>query len=184
MINFTNAIKISDVTLNSKQPMYEHQSWTGKKLQRATGIQYYEMEFALSFNIKDRREVDSFISTYSLGKPFEISLGHLSTYAGTQTAAVTSTGAVAAGAIQITTNAQTLGVGDMVQFSNHTKIYRIIDRTNTSITIFPALRTNVQASEVIKYNNLGITVVLDADNDYKFPVSNVTSIKLKATENL
>ncbi|EKB0514336.1 hypothetical protein OMZ99_001073 [Escherichia coli] len=184
MINFTNAIKVSDVNLNSKQPMYEHQSWTGKKLQRSTGIQYYEMEFTLSFNIADRREVDNFLATYSLGKPFELSLGHLSTYTGTQTAAVTSTDAVAAGAIQITTNAQTLGVGDMVQFTNHTKLYRIIARTNTSITIFPALRSSVQANEVIKYNNLGITVVLDADNEYKFPITKVTSIKLKATENL
>ncbi|HHA1559426.1 TPA: hypothetical protein ACOEBW_000371 [Enterobacter hormaechei subsp. xiangfangensis] len=184
MINFTNSIKVSDVNLNSKQPMYEHQSWTGKKLQRSTGIQYYEMEFTLSFNIADRREVDNFLATYSLGKPFELSLGHLSTYTGTQTAAVTSTDAVAAGAIQITTNAQTLGVGDMVQFTNHTKLYRIIARTNTSITIFPALRSNVQANEVIKYNNLGITVVLDADNEYKFPITKVTSIKLKATENL
>lgn len=183
-MNFTNAIKVSGVTLNSVQPMYEHQLWTGQKLQRATGIQYYEVEFTLTYNIKDRRQVDNFISTYSLGKPFPMDLGHLSKYTGTQTGAVSSTNAVAAGSIQITTNSQLLGVGDMVQFTNHTKIYRIIDRTNTSITVFPALRSSVQAGEIIKYNNIQLTAVLDADNEYKTPITNVVTLKLKATENL
>ncbi len=72
----------------------------------------------------------------------------------------------------------------MVQFTNHTKIYRIIDRTNTSITVFPALRSSVQAGEIIKYNNIQLTAVLDADNEYKTPITNVVTLKLKATENL
>ncbi|WP_447743311.1 hypothetical protein [Enterobacter asburiae] len=184
MVIFTNAIKVSDVNLKSVQPMYEHQAWTGKKLQRSTGIQYYEVEVTLTFNIKDRREVDNFISTYSLGKAFSMPLGHLSTYTGSETSTITSTKQVSAGSIQISTSAQSLGVGDMVQFANHTKLYRIIDRTDNSITIFPALRAGVQIGEVIKYNNLAITAVLNASNEYKFNIENVTSIKLKATEYL
>ncbi|EFC6276568.1 TPA: hypothetical protein IFB44_003210 [Escherichia coli] len=184
MINFTNAIKVSNVNLKNVQPIYEHQAWSGKKLQRATGIQYYEVEFTLTYNVKDRREVDSFLASYSLGKPFQMDLGHLSTYTGAQNTTVSSVSAVPAGNIVLNTNSQLLGVGDLVQFTNHTKLYRIIDRTNTSITVFPALRAAVQAGEIIKYNNLTLSAVLNADNDYTVPITNVMMIKLKATENL
>lgn len=184
MINFTKAIKVSGFSLKSTQPMYEHQSWTGKVLQRGTGIQYYEAEFTLTYNITDRPEVDQFLALHSLGKPFQMDLGHLSKYTGTQTAAVTSTAAKAAGSASINTSNQSLRVGDRIQFTNHTKIYSIIDRTNTTVTIFPALRQSVATGEIIKYSNITMTGILKAENTYVCPVTNVTTQKLTVWENL
>lgn len=84
----------------------------------------------------------------------------------------------------IPTSSNTLAVGEWIQFTNHNKLYRIVERAGTSITIFPALQNTVQASEVIKYNNLMIEAVLDPDNDYTMPVGNIMNITLKATENI
>ncbi|HBW8381026.1 TPA: hypothetical protein MFM15_004260, partial [Klebsiella pneumoniae] len=84
----------------------------------------------------------------------------------------------------IATNNNSMAVGELIQFTNHKKIYRIIDRTSTSLTVFPVLQNTVQASEPIIYNNIQIEAVLDPDNDYTMPVGNIMNITLKATENI
>ncbi len=182
MINLSKNIKVSTVNLKSIEPKYEHQSWTGQIIQRLTGIQYYELEFTMTFNTKDRSEVLAFIGEYGQGKIFEMQLGHLSTYVGNQTGAVNSTDVLPAGAIVIPTNTQQLGLGELIQFTNHKKIYRIISSTDTSLTIFPALRSGVQAGEMIRYNGLTISAVLKADNDYSMPITNIVEMKFSATE--
>lgn len=136
----------------------------------------------MTFNTKDRSEVLAFIGEYGQGKAFEMQLGHLSTYVGNQTGAVNSTDVLPAGTIVIPTNAQQLGLGELIQFTNHKKIYRIISSTDTSLTIFPALRSGVQAGEMIRYNGLTISAVLKADNDYSMPITNIVEMKFSATE--
>lgn len=182
MVNFSNKIKVNNFQINSTEPMYSNQSWTGQRITRSTGIQYYQLQFQLSFNIKDRTEVDAFLAQYSQGKPFQMSLGHLSTYTGTQTGALSSTTSASKGSMIISTNSNTLSVGELIQFSNHKKIYRIIERTDTQLTIFPALQNTVQADEPIFYDNLVIEATLDPDNDYTFMIENVTSLQIKAME--
>lgn len=182
MINLSKNIKVSTVNLKSTEPKYEHQSWTGQVIQRLTGIQYYELEFTMTFNTKDRSQVLAFIGEYGQGKAFEMQLGHLSTYVGNQTGAVNSTDVLPAGTIVIPTNAQQLGLGELIQFTNHKKIYRIISSADTSLTIFPALRSGVQAGEMIRYNGLTISAVLKADNDYSMPITNIVEMKFSATE--
>ncbi|MDU4226402.1 MAG: hypothetical protein E7I02_00135 [Klebsiella grimontii] len=182
MINLSKNIKVSAVNLKSTEPKYEHTSWTGQVIQRLTGIQYYELDFTMTFNTKDRSEVLAFIGEYGQGKAFEISLGHLSTYVGNQTGAVNCTATLPSGNIVIPTNTQQLGIGELIQFSNHKKIYRIIARTNTSLTIFHALRSNVQAGEMIRYNGITLNAVLKADNDYSMPITTIVEMKFSATE--
>ncbi|HDS8977245.1 TPA: hypothetical protein QHR34_004088 [Raoultella ornithinolytica] len=182
MLTFTNNVKISNVNLKSNEPKYEQVSWTGQSIQRLTGIQYYEIEFALNFNIKDRAEVQAFIGEYGQGKTFDISLGHLSSYTGLETGAVASTSNIAAGSIVIPTNNQVLSLGTLIQFANHKKIYRIIDRSNTSLTIFPALRSGVQNGEMITYNGIILRAMLDADNDFSMPITNIVQMKFTARE--
>jgi len=184
MATFTNKVKVTNFQLKSVEPMYSNQTWTGQRIMRSTGIQYYEMQFQLSFNAKDIGEVNNFLAQYSQGKIFSFSLGHLSTYRGTQTGALTSQAVATKGTRVITTNTNTMAIGELIQFTNHKKIYRIIDRTATSLTLFPALQNNVQASEPIIFNGLMIEAVLDPDNDYTMPVQNVITLQLKATENI
>lgn len=184
MATFTNKIKVTNFQIKSTEPIYSSQSWTGQKITRSTGIQYYKIQFNLSFNIKDRGEVLNFIAQYSQGKPFTMSLGHLSNYVGMQQGSLTSQTQVPKGSIIINTNSNAIAVGELIQFGNHNKIYRIIDRTDTSLTVFPALQNVVQAGEVIIYDNLIIEAVLDNDNDYTLSVESIVTMQFKGTENI
>lgn len=184
MTVFSKNIKVSNFQLKSVEPIYSNQTWTGQRILRSTGIQYFQIQFQLAFNVEDISEYNNFIAQYSQGKPFTLSLGHISTYRGSQVGALTSAATAAKGTRLITTDNNSMAVGEMIQFSNHNKIYRIIDRTDTTLTLFPALQNTIQVSEPIKYNNLMIEAVLDPDNDYTLGVQKVMSIQLKATENI
>ncbi|ENV4137235.1 hypothetical protein ACFJ8K_001301 [Escherichia coli] len=184
MASFSSQIKITNFQLKSTEPIYSNQTWTGQRIMRSTGIQYYQIQFTLNFNSTALREVNSFLAQYAQGKPFTMSLGVAGTYYGTQTGSVTATALTSPGNMVVPVSTNTLAVGEWVQFSNHNKLYRIVERTGNSVTIFPALRNTVQASEVITYNNLIIEAVLDPDNDYSLPIGNIMNITLKATENI
>ncbi|EHK6423934.1 hypothetical protein QYN36_003038 [Salmonella enterica] len=182
-LTFSNNIKLSDFTLSSKSPQYSNQSWTGAVIQRSTGVQWYTFNFTLNFNQRDRQEVLAFIAEYSQGKLFTIPLGHLSTYKGKQSGAVSSKNDVRRGVYKFTTaSAQQLEVGTMIQFGNHKKIYQIVANTGTEVSIFPALQANVQANETVFYNGLVIEARLDVDNDFQMPVTNLVAITFKCTE--
>lgn len=183
-MHFSTNIKITDVTLSSTLPQYSQRAWTGTELRRSVGIQYYTLKFNLNFEIKNRSEVLGFIAEYQQGKPFTLSLGHLSIYKGTQTGAVTATTAATKGSMVISTNTNTLQKGDLIQFTNHKKIYQIVERTNNSLTVFPQLRQNVGINEVINYNNLMIEARLDVDQNFDMGIGNLTTIQFNATENL
>ncbi|WCE14736.1 hypothetical protein [Enterobacter ludwigii] len=184
MASFTNNVKVTNFQIKSTEPVYSNQTLTGQRIVRSTGIQYYNIQFTLNFNPTAFTEVNSFLAQHAQGKPFTFSLGVIGTYRGTQTGSVTVSAITQPGNMVIPTSTNTLAVGEMIQFTNHKKLYRIVERTGTSITIFPALQNTVQASEVISYNNLIIEAVLDPDNDFTMPVGNIMNITLKATENI
>ncbi|WP_312228999.1 hypothetical protein [Pseudescherichia sp.] len=184
MATFSNNVKVNNFQYKSVEPVYSNQSWTGQRIMRSSGIQYYQIQFQLNFNVEHIGEVNAFLAEYSQGKPFTLSMGHISTYRGGMVGALTSQGSSSKGTKLITTNSNAMAVGELIQFSNHKKIYRIVDRTDTSLTIFPALQNTVQPYELITYNNLMIEAVLDPDNDYSMTVGKLMSITLKATENI
>ena len=184
MALFTNNIKISDFQLQSIEPSYSNKSWTGAQIRRSTGIQYYQLTFNIQFNQADRQEVLNFIAQYSQGQPFITDLGYYSQYTGNQFATVSSTATVNKGGSVIPCNSNMLEVGTLVTFQNSTKIHRIIANTGTSITVFPALRQNVQAGEVIRYQGITGTFIIDIDCDLNLPSKNIMNLSIKATEAL
>ena len=184
MASFSNSVKVTNFQIKSVEPIYSNQTWTGQRIMRSTGIQYNQISFTLNFNPSALGEVNNFLAQYSQGKPFTLSLGVAGNYHGTQTGSLTASAAASKGTRVVSTSSNTLAVGEMVQFTNHKKLYKIIERTGTSITLFPALQNQVQASEIIIYNNLMIEAVLDPDNDYTMPIGNIMNITLKATENI
>ncbi|MDF2784219.1 MAG: hypothetical protein K0S95_754 [Pantoea eucrina] len=182
MATFSNDVKITNFQLKSTQPLYSNTSWTGQRIMRSTGIQFYELQFQLNFTKQAWPEVQNFLAKYSQGGAFTIPMGFLGTYYGEQSGSLTSTSVVPAGSRVVTTNTNKMAVGENVRFNNHSKIYQITDRTDNSITVLPALQRQVQASEIIQYNNLDITATLDPDNDYSVVSGNLMSITLKARE--
>ena len=183
-MNFLNNIKVNEVTLSSTIPQYSQRAWTGEELRRSVGIQYYTIKFNLSFEMKDRHEVQAFIAEYQQGKPFNVPLGRAGTYTGSESGAITAAGAVAKGAMIIPTTQNTLRVGDLVQFSNHKKLYQVVETTGTQLTIFPQLRNNVGMGESVIYNNLTITATLDVDQSFDMAIQSVSTIQFNATEYL
>lgn len=184
MATFSQNIKITNVSLSSTVPQYSQRAWSGVELRRSVGIQYYKLDFTLNFEIKNRGEVLAFIAEYQQGKPFTLSLGHLSLYTGVQTGAVSVSSAAAKGTMIVNVSTNNLEKGTLIQFAGHKKIYQIIDKTSTSITVFPQLRQQVSINESVVYNNLMIEARLDVDQDFGMNISNVTSVQLAATENL
>jgi len=182
MAEFSNNVKVTNFILKPVIPSYSNQSWTGQRIIRSTGIQYYTFQFTLNFTKDALPEINKFLANNTQGASFTMPLGIAGEYRGNQTGSLTSTSAVSAGNIVITTNTNVMDVGETIQFSNHDKLYQIIDRTATTLTIFPALQNQVQASEIIKYDNLSITGQLDPDNDYSMTVGNLMTLNLKAQE--
>lgn len=182
-INFSTNIKITDFELNDKTPQYSNKSWTGAIIQRSTGVQWYEYSFKLNFNKEDILEVNSFIAQYKQGKPFQISMGHLSKYHGKQTGALAVKAAVKKGIYKFqTTAANKLEVGAMIQFNNHKKLYSVIANDGTNVSIFPPLQANIQANEAVNYNALVVEGVLLTDNDYRVTSTNIMQIQFKFQE--
>ncbi len=184
MATFTNNVKINNVQIASTEPRYSNRAWSGSEITRSTGIQYYTLQFTLSFKQQNVGEYNNFFALYSRGQPFTFSLGHLSQYKGSQTGVVSTSSAAGKGVYQIQTTNNTLEIGTMVQFQNHSKIYRIIGRQGNTVMLFPNLRTNVQAGETVRYMGIEGTFTLAVDNDYSLPINNVMSVTLKASEYL
>lgn len=182
-ITFSTNTKISDYTLANKSPQYSNQAWTGAVIQRSSGVQWYEFQFTLSFNIVDRGEVMAFFAEYRQGKPFTMSMGHLSKYNGTETKSLSVQTTVQRGVYKVkTTQTQSLEVGSMIQFVNHKKLYTVMANTGTELSLFPQLQGTVQAGEAIIYNGLVIEGVLSPDNEYQIPSTNLVQIQLKGNE--
>ncbi|MGX9299885.1 hypothetical protein IAQ00_13645 [Pantoea ananatis] len=184
MALFSNNLKVTDFQLSSNEPRYSNRSWTGTQITRSTGIQYYQINFTLNFNKKDIQEYQNFIAKYGQGAPFNMDLGHLSIYKGSQNVAVAATAPAAKGVYQITCNSNQLEVGTLIQFQNHKKIYRVIANNGTTLSIFPNLRSNVAIGENVKFTNIEGSFTLDVDNDYKLNVQNVMNITFKASEDI
>jgi len=121
---------------------------------------------------------------YSQGKPFSTDLGYYSQYTGKHFATVYSTATINKGGSVIPCTANMLEVGTLVTFQNSTKIHRIIANTGTSITVFPALRQNVQAGEVIRFQGITGTFIIDIDCDLNLQSKNIMTLQVKATEAL
>ncbi|MDV0678310.1 hypothetical protein VC636_25620 [Citrobacter freundii] len=180
---FTKNIKISNFKLTDKTPQYSNQTWTGQRIVRSTNVQWYEFEFQLQYNKRDRLEVQSFVAQYKQGKPFQLSMGHLSEYIGKQTGAVSVKNTVQRGVYKIqTTNPQVIEVGSYIQFANHKKLYSVLANTGSEISVYPPLQAIVQAGEGITYNGLVIEGTINPDNDYSVMVGNAMSMNFRCME--
>ncbi|AKF37323.1 hypothetical protein ACXKU5_002853 [Yersinia enterocolitica] len=184
---FSKNILISDFILTDNQPVYQNQSWSGQTISRSTGIQYYSLNFKVQTTKQFRQELQAFQAQYSLGRPFEHSLGWYSQYNGQQQVLVQSLQNSNAGAYIIKVLPSTkLEVGTLIQFSNHKKIYKIINNDGQgNLSIYPSLRKAVQLSENIKFNNIMGSFILQISNDkIDYNSENIISMNISAIEDV
>ncbi|MCZ5773894.1 hypothetical protein [Escherichia coli] len=79
----------------------------------------------------------------------------------------------------------TLKAGTIIQFENHKKIYTITEdvKSGGEMKLFPNLRQNVLAGEVIKYQNVEGEFVLKTENiDWK--IAQIGKMKFELVENV
>ncbi|CRY67018.1 Uncharacterised protein [Yersinia kristensenii] len=184
---FSKNILISDFVLTDNQPLYQNQSWTGQTISRSTGIQYYTIAFKIQATKQNRQEIQAFQAQYGLGRPFEHSLGWYSQYNGQQQVIVQSLQNSNAGSyiIKVPPNTK-LEIGTIIQFTNHKKIYKIINNDGLgNLSIYPSLRKTVQLSENIKFNNIMGTFILQNNNDkIDYNSGNIITMSISAIEDV
>ena len=79
----------------------------------------------------------------------------------------------------------TLKAGDLIKFSNHTKVYMITaDRNGAGdLSITPGLRVAVPNNRVITYDDVPITARLNSDvQEYSFGVDDVVKFEVDMVE--
>lgn len=180
-----NNALISDFILTDNVPQYQNQTWSGEVITRIVGTQYFSLSFKVTLNKQYRAELMNFYALYSNGRPFEMPLGWWSTYNGSQTGNVQITAARSAGSTSLAVNNNNLEVGSIIQIGGTKKLYRVIANSGSTMTIFPALLSNVQAGSNINYDNLQGSFVLTPQNSsYQMPSTNVIEVTIQATENI
>jgi len=99
--------------------------------------------------------------TFSYTPPYTL-MEALGTYSGT----VTVNGAHTAGdtTIAVSGSSGTLMAGSWVQFADHTKVYKVVADSTSSITIFPALVEDVANTTAVEYDAPTFNVALTEDN--------------------
>lgn len=159
-------------------------SLSGRETRDQIGSPYYELicEYENLDEI-DRRAISGHISAargpllnFNMKLPTSIddALGDAS---GTVSVATgTAAGAVSVAYIKASATNQTVfKAGDLIQFSNHGKIYEVTEDSvsvaqNGTVTFFPPLKTAITVSETINYQNLEMQVRYK--NDFSYEVRN------------
>lgn len=185
---FTNRkLKISNFKLKSKAPAFQAQSLSGKFQRRFSGIQYYQFECDVNFQIEDISEVKAFIARHTFGRPFNVPLYYFTEYKGDVQGMVTASTPAKRGARKLTVSnfKGTLKAGTTIQFENHKKLYEVTEdcKGNGELKLFPNLYQDVLAGEVIRYQNPVGEFTLTTDS-MEYDLTQISKIKIKATENV
>ncbi|EHH7668541.1 hypothetical protein J8002_001904 [Salmonella enterica] len=180
-------IKISDFTLNSKQPFFKAQSISGKFQRRFTGIQFFEGEFTANYMAQHISEVKEFVAKHLFGRPFSVPLSYFTHYTGDVKELVTAAANTSRGGRKVTLSnfRGTLKAGTVIQFENHKKLYTITEdvKGNGEMKLFPNLRQNVLAGETIRYQNPEGEFILKTDKiDWK--LAQIGKMKFEIVENV
>ena len=111
---------------------------------------------------------------------------------GTASGTLTNDATVAAGqsACQTDGGSGTLKKGDLIKFSNHTKVYMVtadvtISGTNDAISFYPPLVTGLTNSTTVTYDNVPFKVYLTGDNiQYKSSTDGKFQYQIKVNEEI
>ncbi|MDA3133461.1 hypothetical protein [Atlantibacter subterraneus] len=171
-------------SVKSVAPFFQNKNANGSVTRRFPGIQYYQLDMDVSFQAEDQYLFEQWLAEYRYGKPFTFSLSRSVNmkYRGKQTTAISTTTAPTAGGRVVGMSAE-LEPGTKFNFQNHPKVYEIVnyDRATGTATIFPNLRQQVQAGEIIRYQNPALTLMLTTGT-VDIPLTQIVQLKLETTE--
>jgi hypothetical protein len=169
-------------------------SVSGKTQRLQTGSQYWS--FSLKSPKKERADVMvdyAFLVTQNgQADTFTIVPPVVTDARGTASGTLTNDATVAAGqsACQTDGGSGTLKKGDLIKFSNHTKVYMVtadvtISGTNDAISFYPPLVTGLTNSTTVTYDNVPFKVYLTGDNiQYKSSTDGKFQYQIKVNEEI
>lgn len=169
-------------------------SVSGKTQRLQTGSQYWS--FTLKSPKKDRADVMSdyafLVTQNGQADTFTIVPPVITDARGTVTGTLTNDATVAAGqsACQTDGGSGTLKKGDLIKFSNHTKVYMVtadvtISGTDDAISFYPPLVTGITNSTTITYDDVPFKVYLTGDNiQYKSSTDGKFQYQIKVNEEI
>ncbi|OAT17082.1 hypothetical protein M977_04328 [Buttiauxella gaviniae ATCC 51604] len=178
-----NDLKIG-VTLKSVAPFFNNRTASGKFSRRYSGIQYFEMDINLQFQGEKQYIFDQWLSEYRYGKPFYFPMAKSINlkYRGAQNSICVVTDPAMAGGRQIKTIVP-LEAGTRFTFTNQAKVYEVVsyDAQNQTMNIFPNLREQVTAGEIMNYQNPQMKLVM-TNGTIETDLEQIVRLKITTTE--
>ena len=175
------SIEPTEVQLNLIAPTQISRSISGRETRNQIGGTYYELTYGFeNLDADDRRRISGHIANAK--GPLQSFYVKLPTSLDDATGAASGTISVNANAAAGDTsvdysklsaaNETVFKAGDMIQFSNHGKIYEVTtDSVSTTTTgtvdFYPPLKTAVTTSHTINYQNLEVLVRYKEDIGYE-----------------
>ena len=170
-------------------------SVSGKTQRLQTGSQYWS--FTLKSPKKDRADVMSdyafLVTQNGQADTFTIVPPVIADARGTASGVITINATYAAGQSLVKGNggSGTLKKGDIIKFSNHTKVYMITEDINMDsssedfFNIYPPLVTGITNSTTVTYDNVPFKVYLTGDNiQYKSSTDGKFQYQIKVNEEI
>lgn len=157
-------IFISGYTPNNVMPKQVNVAQTGKVSTRWTGVQRWDFKLTIeAFGHESIRELQAFFMAHN-DTPFYISLPLFQSSAISNS--IVSTKALArTNKILVSGHRGTIQAGDSLTFINHPKLYQALNTVKSSGTleVFPPLRSDVNAGEIVQLQNIKILVRCTSD---------------------
>lgn len=161
-----------DIDLKMKDPTIAFRAQNGRRIVRK--VNGHLWSFTLSYPPMKREDFSPVIGALAKARgeydTFTVIPPNLATPMGTQIANTTVGGNKSAGSTSITLSGGTVGAtfkaGDVVKFSNHTKVYMITDDSTVggggtaTINIVPPLTTAITTSHTAQHSNVPFTIAL------------------------
>lgn len=167
--NYFESVQITSVTQTRIS-----ETLSNKSHKRSVGGQRWHLQLS-SKNLTQAEMSDLYAFLVKQNGPFDdftiVPPKHGSTRSTNATGTPTVTGDYAAGVTSIKANGGggSLLSGDFIKFSNHDKVYMIVQDVNQDLAseddfeIFPALNTAIDNTTTIQYNNVPFKVHLESD---------------------
>lgn len=186
MADFNNmlpsGVDIQAIEFKSNQPTVKTQSLSGRTQTRTFGGQFWSATIEMPpLTQEDLRVVYAFlVKQKGSASTFTISPYNLQQSSGTQSASEAITTGAGLGANSVTTTGSNeFSVGDMINFSNHTKAYMVTQVSGQTLTFEPGLLTAVTSSHTVESKgNFELTVRLEGD-EFMYSTGNDLYSRLK-----
>ncbi|HDX8393487.1 TPA: hypothetical protein RQN07_002766 [Aeromonas dhakensis] len=179
---------ISDVKVSETMPTFYTESINMKGNAEGSGLHRFNFEFSINFrNQKDLLKWSGIMTGLRINaSPFYFDAGtdvsYMNPLSNGINNIVTLANIVPKGAVKMNINNQgVVDIGNVFQFQGDTKLYRVTDKDNASISFFPPARVRSDAAQPVNFFNPKPLLRLDL-GDIRIDYGSTSKISLSAKE--